>query len=278
VIKGFAECMISDPETRPEITQPPPTAPPGANQGAVATADAGTIVSGRAEAAHLKNYGLLQHIMDSCDHIQRILDNSLDLSKLEQHKLVLANEVVDIQAIGSQIYSMLSMRTSPGVRLEVDCPNIKFRGDITRWTQLLLNLLQNSLKFTTGGFVRLNISAGVPSDGGRKQLHVKVADTGRGIAPSGQAALFQKYQQVWPTLPTCSPPVSIRCSLARSPPVSLGRCTTERRGPTRWRARERGWGSSSARCARPSQFAHYEGPILTDNVFCSSLVFSTSSS
>jgi signal transduction histidine kinase len=111
---------------------------------------------------------------------------------------VLANEVVHIQAIGAQIYSMLSMRASPGVRLEVDCPNIKFRGDITRWTQLLLNLVQNSLKFTASGFVRLGIYAGAPcpSGGGRQQLHVQVADTGRGITPSGQAALFQKYQQV----------------------------------------------------------------------------------
>ena len=146
----------------------------------------------------------IHHIMNSCTHIQRILDNSLDLGKLEQHSLVLEDEVVNIKAVCDEIYSMMSVRVKPGVQLVTTCPDLSFQGDRTRWLQLLLNLVSNAVKFTQSGFVRLDITlkeilpAPEKTSGTRasKQLLVRVSDSGCGISKEGQAVLFQKYQQV----------------------------------------------------------------------------------
>ena len=170
VIKGFAECLVSD--------------------------DSTTV---------LHTSSLIKHILDSCTHIQRILDNSLDLGKLEQHKLVLEDEHVELQKIGDQVASMMANRLKPGVQFLVQCPDVSFRGDNTRWLQLLLNLVSNAIKFTTRGVVRLDITAEkiLPEDGrwaeessSQCALKVQVTDTGCGISQEGQAVLFQKYQQV----------------------------------------------------------------------------------
>jgi signal transduction histidine kinase len=125
VIKGIAEC-IQD-ESASSAQAETPTLPPKNTP---------------LKSTLPNNRQLVQHIIDTCAHIAHILDNSLDLSKLEQHKLVLANEPVHIHDIAEQIHSMLSRRTNPGVTLEVRCPAISVRGDRTRWTQLLLNLVQ----------------------------------------------------------------------------------------------------------------------------------------
>ena len=180
VIKGLAECHLCEARASPLIT----------DQGDVAGED------GSSQFIH--------HIVNSCTHIQRILDNSLDLGRLEQHKLVLEDEVVNIKAICNEIYSMMSVRVKPGVRLVTTCPDMSFQGDRTRWLQLLLNLVSNSIKHTTSGFVRLDIGVETSSATSNKQQHVlcvKVSDTGCGISKAGQAVLFQKYQQVHQTGP-----------------------------------------------------------------------------
>jgi signal transduction histidine kinase len=53
--------------------------------------------------------------LDTCDHIQQILDNSLDLRKLEAHKLVLENERVHIREVVDQVYRMLRKSTKVSV-------------------------------------------------------------------------------------------------------------------------------------------------------------------
>ena len=176
VIKGFAECLIVRDKEMPQIS---------------AAAVPESAVS--YEGANSSQY--VQHILDSCTYIQSILDKSLDLGKLEQHKLVLEDELVDIKAICDQVYSMMCKRCLPGVQLQVHCPDVTFRGDRTRWLQLLLNLVTNAIKFTTNGFVRLDITA---DEDPRKQrtLSVHVKDTGCGISKEGKTMLFQKYQQV----------------------------------------------------------------------------------
>lgn len=187
VIKGFAECLISPAEKEVLPTEETCVAP-----------ESGLVRGG------INNQELVHHILDSCTHIQRILDNSLDLGKLEQHKLVLEDELINIKAIGDKICSMMSKRLKPGVQLRVRCPDVSIRGDSTRWLQLLLNLVTNAIKFTQSGFVQLEITADeiLPGDPGwektKKQhaLNVQVIDTGCGISEPGQAVLFQKYQQV----------------------------------------------------------------------------------
>ena len=168
VIKGFAEVIVD-----------------GDGAGSPSNTGEGKDADAVATVAASNRRTLMQHILDSCAHIQRILDNSLDLGKLEQHKLVLADEMVDIRAVCSKIFSMLSMRTAPGVRLDVWCPDLSFRGDNTRWAQLLLNLVQNSIKFTTSGSILLDISvvsvgqAGHSSSAGLPQQNMPKKSSGR---------------------------------------------------------------------------------------------------
>ena len=192
MIKGFAECLISEGD---QISKP-------------------SLLKDQAQSSGAGTGGcskFIHHIMDSCTHIQHILDNSLDLGRLEQHKCVLEDEVVNIKAVCDEIYSMMSVRVKPGVQLVVCCPEVSFQGDRTRWLQLLLNLVSNAIKFTVSGFVRLDITAEEAFPDAEKTLStrvlnkkhekqhtlvVKVSDTGCGISKAGQASLFQKYHQV----------------------------------------------------------------------------------
>jgi signal transduction histidine kinase/CheY-like chemotaxis protein len=192
VIKGFAEC-VTFPDVEPSVHSPPRSR---RVLGAINRGDGGN------------NRQLVQHILDSCTHIQRILDNSLDLGKLEQHKLVLDDDAVNIKSICDQIRSMLVTQLKPAVQLLVSAPDVSFRGDRTRWTQLLLNLVNNSIKFTKVGVVKLDITADelspgdcrwsrvIGADTKQYAVSVKVIDTGCGISEEGQAILFHKYQQV----------------------------------------------------------------------------------
>jgi CheY-like chemotaxis protein len=249
VIKGFAECLLS-----PDAKEVSFHANHCTGGGDAAGLDSTTAL--RRISARIGNNQLVQHILDSCTHIQRILDNSLDLGKLEQHKLVLEDEVVDIKAIGDQVGSMMSKRLQPGVQFLVQCPDVSFRGDNTRWLQLLLNLVSsghntthaqqprnslaqllqvsNAMKFTSAGVVRLEVLiADEISPGDRRwtaeqesnnqrALLVQVTDTGCGISKEGQAALFQKYQQVHGSGQPQGPPAKVTAGASAHAGTGLG--------------------------------------------------------
>ena len=134
----------------------------------------------------------------SAEALLTILNDILDFSKLESGNLDFESTDFDlIKAVGS-IIDLMSARThSTALSLSVDYAGNLPRtlvGDVGRLRQVLLNLINNALKFTEEGGVALKIEQ-LPASGAQILLRFTVIDTGIGIAPEAQARLFQSFSQ-----------------------------------------------------------------------------------
>lgn len=133
-------------------------------------------------------------IRRSGDLMLRLVNDALDLARIEAGKFELADEPFDLRQVASQTVSLLQpLATRKGLSLvletDTDAP-LWLRGDGQRVQQILLNLAGNAVKFTDAGGVRLRLSR--TEDG---QVQVEVADTGPGIDAEQQARLFQRFEQ-----------------------------------------------------------------------------------
>ncbi|MFN7887726.1 MAG: sensor histidine kinase, partial [Betaproteobacteria bacterium] len=135
----------------------------------------------------------VRDIHDSGRHLLALINDLLDLSKVEAGRLDLEPAPVDVPALVEGAMQMVAARASAaGVRLTVDIePDVGvWRGDARRLHQILLNLLSNAVKFTpAGGDVRVRAAHAA---GG---LAIAVADTGVGIAPEQMQRLFAPFAQ-----------------------------------------------------------------------------------
>jgi signal transduction histidine kinase len=139
-------------------------------------------------------------IREAAESLLHILNEILDISKIESGKLVLEQLPFDMRAIAEQVFSMVrggAQSKGVGCRLEVDenLPRL-VKGDPYRVRQILLNLAANAVKFTERGEVLLRLEYHEPSDGGRKgSLLAVVRDTGIGIPPDKVPHLFERFYQ-----------------------------------------------------------------------------------
>jgi PAS domain S-box-containing protein len=126
-----------------------------------------------------------------------VINDILDFSKIEAGKLELENVDFEVRAVFDQVASLLGESArSQGLELLVSChPEVPelLNGDPTRLAQLLTNLGSNAVKFTEQGEVSIRATA-FPAEGGCR-LHVEVTDTGVGVAPEKQAAIFEPFSQ-----------------------------------------------------------------------------------
>ncbi|BDU20029.1 ATP-binding protein [Dyella sp. GSA-30] len=136
----------------------------------------------------------------SADALLRLIDNVLDISKLEVNGLKLERLPVNLKKIADDVVNVvLHKANEKGVPVHVDM-NLQAGHtvvtDPTRLQQVLINLLSNAIKFTTQGSVTLQMRL-QPSEGTElpAQLTVSVKDTGIGIAASRRNQLFQAYVQ-----------------------------------------------------------------------------------
>jgi PAS domain S-box-containing protein len=134
-----------------------------------------------------------QLIADSGEAMMRLLNDILDLSKIDAGRLDVAAEPMDLTHTLAGCVKLLAPtaeRKGLDLTLEVadDLPRA-IRGDALRVRQVILNLLGNAVKFTASGGVTL-AARGI--DG---RLAIAVADTGIGIAPERQDAIFEQFVQ-----------------------------------------------------------------------------------
>jgi signal transduction histidine kinase/CheY-like chemotaxis protein/ligand-binding sensor domain-containing protein/HPt (histidine-containing phosphotransfer) domain-containing protein len=126
-----------------------------------------------------------------------ILNDVLDLSKLEAHKLTLHVGPLDLRELLEETMDLLSVQAQEkGLALLLRYPPSlprAFQGDSDRIRQVLLNLLGNAIKFTESGHVKVAVSQ-VPGPHG-PEMEVSVSDTGIGITPAQQEKLFEKFSQ-----------------------------------------------------------------------------------
>lgn len=127
-----------------------------------------------------------------------LIDDILDVSKLEAGKLEIEAVDFDLRPTLDSVISLLTPRAvENGNRLQLDCAdNVPEHviGDPLRLRQVLINLIGNAIKFTENGAVDVTLTA-TPLQNGEFMLHCAVRDSGIGIAPDIQEKLFEPFTQ-----------------------------------------------------------------------------------
>jgi len=129
----------------------------------------------------------------SGEHLLGLIDNVLDLSKIEAGREELNLAPLDLQGLVEGLGAMFEMRCSQqglAWRLESGLKGGTVLGDEGKLRQVLINLLGNAVKFTDAGQVSLCVEYQ-----GDDRYSFTVSDTGRGIAAERQAAIFEPFQQ-----------------------------------------------------------------------------------
>ncbi|MBB5191836.1 two-component system sensor histidine kinase EvgS [Silvimonas terrae] len=140
----------------------------------------------------------MQAARDAAHHLLGLIDNVLDFSKIDADKMTLVPEplcLADLTTQMARMYGPLAQQKQLHFHLHADEAACHVMADATRLRQILSNLLSNALKFTTqGGIVlRCRVSEGAQPD--LAAVIFEVEDTGIGISPDDQAALFQPFVQ-----------------------------------------------------------------------------------
>jgi len=139
----------------------------------------------------------LAKIDDAAKHLLRIINDILDLSKIEAGKMTLREADFPLEQVMAGAMQMVSAAAQEkGLELVLDVDHLPqhARGDATRLSQALINLLANAVKFTDQGWVRLK--GGVSANDGRRfELRFEVQDTGPGIEAARLARLFAPFEQ-----------------------------------------------------------------------------------
>jgi signal transduction histidine kinase/CHASE3 domain sensor protein len=136
---------------------------------------------------------VLERIQQNGRHLLGLINDVLDLSKIEAGQLTLAPSDYSIRELVLDVVSATeALAAEKKLALEVDVPPglPNGRGDERRLTQVLMNLVSNAIKFTEAGSVSIRAKA---EDG---NFLVTVSDTGVGIAPEDQKRIFEEFQQV----------------------------------------------------------------------------------
>ncbi len=125
-----------------------------------------------------------------------LINNILDLSKIEAGKIVLESVDFDLRRTVEDVIEVLRVQAKGltfGARLSPGTPTF-LRGDPNRLRQVLTNLAANALKFTERGEVAVHVEL-VSEDEGKATIRFAVTDTGLGIRPEQAAALFSPFVQ-----------------------------------------------------------------------------------
>lgn len=137
-------------------------------------------------------------IKTSADSLMGIINNILDIAKLEAGKVELECLDFSLAKVTEDVVALLSPHAfDQGLQIVCNLDagaRRPLRGDPTRLRQILLNLLANALKFTEQGFVSIDVSSRRSADG-RTALRIEVNDTGIGLTEEAKAKLFHKFQQ-----------------------------------------------------------------------------------
>jgi signal transduction histidine kinase/ActR/RegA family two-component response regulator len=139
----------------------------------------------------------LEKIENAGSHLLRIINDVLDLSKIETGKLMLEDAPVHVEALLGNVASMLGQKAcDKGLRLNIETAALShhLRGDPTRLQQALLNYAANAIKFTETGRITLRVTQDAETDD-TATLRFEVEDTGIGIAPEAMTRLFTAFEQ-----------------------------------------------------------------------------------
>ena len=136
-------------------------------------------------------------VHDAGEAMRTLVDDILDVAKMETGKLAVGTGTVDLKTTLQQVAQVWRLQAEAagiGLSLALDeCPEV-IEGDSGRIRQIIFNLLSNAMKFTEHGTVALSVRV---ADGGKGQrIQISVRDSGIGIAPEWHESIFELFQQV----------------------------------------------------------------------------------
>jgi signal transduction histidine kinase/DNA-binding response OmpR family regulator len=139
----------------------------------------------------------LDIINRSGEHLLRLLNDILDMAKIEAGQVHLESQPFDLGAMVRDVTDMMRIRAeAKSLRLQVDQASQFPRyivGDEARLRQILINLLGNAIKFTRQGEVTLYLGT---RNNESAHLHIEVTDSGTGITPDEQKRIFEPFVQL----------------------------------------------------------------------------------
>ncbi len=126
------------------------------------------------------------------ERLRELVEDMLDISKIEAGKIVLQHEKFDFIQLVREIQNSFLPRSREkeiGLELHLPGPHLWVRADRAKLAQVLTNLVSNAIKFTDQGEVRVTVEEDA------QQIRCAVSDSGIGISDENMPKLFQKFQQ-----------------------------------------------------------------------------------
>ncbi len=138
-------------------------------------------------------------IISSGNVLLKLINDILDLTKMSENKLILEESPYDLDqllldCVASFVPLMYKKNIPLYINLQPGMP-LHYIGDQHRMRQLVYNLINNALKFTNEGSVTVNVSIEASQQTGSVSLLIAITDTGAGIEPDFQQAIFKQFTQ-----------------------------------------------------------------------------------
>jgi signal transduction histidine kinase len=137
---------------------------------------------------------LLGHALRSGRHLLDLINDVLDLSRIEAGRLQLGLRDVDLGFVLAEVQSTLAIQAhEKHLKFEVAPPphGVRVSADESRLRQVLMNIVGNAIKFTQSGGVQVAVDA----PGGSPFIEIRVKDTGIGVPADRRERLFRKFSQ-----------------------------------------------------------------------------------
>lgn len=133
------------------------------------------------------------------EQLSRIVDDVLDLSRMEAGKLSIERTQIDFMPFLHEVMSSLSLDAQKrGLYMRAHFANqlpARITSDPTRLRQILFNIISNSLKFTKTGGITINVTIDKSAHSARRMITISVQDTGIGIPRDAHERIFQPFMQ-----------------------------------------------------------------------------------
>ena len=137
-----------------------------------------------------RQYRNLENIQSSASHLLLLINDIMDLSRIEAGRIDMHPREVDLRAMISEGTAIMGSLLKPGVELVQELEEVApLYTDIDWVRRVLMNLLSNAVKFTREGSITVSLKA---IDGG---VELSVADTGLGIPPDDLPRIFEEFRQ-----------------------------------------------------------------------------------
>lgn len=131
-------------------------------------------------------------IQKNSTHLLELINDILDLSRLEAGKTEVIFNELDLSALLHHLGKSIIPKLNAGVLLDIDCPQqIHIVSDTKRLTQIIMNFLSNAVKFTEQGSITLGVS-----EINESTIRIYVKDTGCGISASDLSKVFDRFEKV----------------------------------------------------------------------------------